>query len=481
MNKNVLKTISLDALTEYFEDVFKNNPELRPDPEMHDYQLTYPPAVQIEKNDNLFFPSEEQYIKKAKGKLKNTALYFHFGFCQYKCRYCHHYEIKTNTKDDAISKYVESMCLEMDKFKAITKTLKPLIYFLGGGTPTMLPDKVLEKFLVHLNSTFGKPAASLSTVEVKPITATEKKLKLLRKHGFKRINLGVQTLDPELYKFHHHGEELEVSFEAIKLARRCGYEYINIDILMGIENQTNESWNTSLKKISELIVNKEIDSVFIYPYHDDPRSKTFNNDVLPTVFDTIYCDALARKLFQSFGWKELGTRFYRSPRHVRAELFDWARIRFNPGYGEFLYHGFGNSAFSVGDSSSYINTRKIKDYCENVNNNGLAISHWIELDDYQRATRDITFDLLYSPFVRVRGITKKYGKHTMEVHVETLNKWTKLGFGSWNKFWGIWRLSDYGKLIHQELLKNMYLPKEKTKQNLIMQERIQAGRLYRGY
>jgi coproporphyrinogen III oxidase-like Fe-S oxidoreductase len=474
--------LTIDELAEALAQVYSADPRLKPNSAMHDYQLTYPPAIQLEKPEFIHNPSHDEYVEQAIGNYKNVAFYFHFGFCQYHCRYCHHYEIRTARNEELMEWYLDSMIKEMRLFKTKAPHLKKLIYLPGGGTPTAIPTRLLKRFLEELTNTFGASSSALSTVEVKPITASTEKLEMLVKAGFSRINLGVQTLDPELYAFHHHNEKLSVALDAIDRAKACGFELINIDILTGLERQTPQSWQLTLDTINQLVADKKIDSVFIYPYHDDPRSKTFNQpEKLPTVLETAHSEVLARKLFEQLGWKELGTRFFRSPRHVRREIFEVVKIRANPSYGELLYHGFGNSSFSVGDRATYLNHRKIEDYCAQINQGKMGISHWTTLDDAQRATRDLSFDILYSPIVRVRAITKKYGEENMQSHLQNMQKWADMGLGKWNRFLGFFRLTKLGKLVHQQMLVALYLQPDQILFKEVMDERLKSGRAYRGY
>lgn len=472
----------IESLTFQMERLFKKDGRLRPSLDMHDYQLTYPPAIQLEKPQFEYTPTEEEYLKYAIGDFKNAALYFHFGFCKYKCRYCFHYEIKTKDNQDLMRRYVTAMVNEMRQFRLRAPDINSIIYFLGGGTPTALPAHLLQYFLEQLLDIFGPPPSQLSTVEIKPITATEEKLRLFVDAGFSRINLGVQTLDPELYQFHHHKENLSVALDAIERARACGFKFINIDILTGLEKQTPASWQLTLQTMQALASSGAVDSVFIYPYHDDPRSQTFGvPQALPSIFETFQSDAQARDMFKAMNWTELGARFYRAPRHRRRELFEWAKTRVNPAYGELLYHGFGNSCFSVGDKATYLNQRNVLDYCEKMETGQSPITHWTQLNNYQRATRDLTFDILYSPIVRVRSITKKYGEQTMAKHIQELERWTELGLGRWNKLLGIWRLTELGKLVHQQMLPALYLPEDRSSFVEVMAERLELGRGYRGY
>jgi oxygen-independent coproporphyrinogen-3 oxidase len=464
------------------EQLWARAPELRPASDMQDYQLTYPPAVAIQQPRHAQPPSAERFLSHAVGDFDAAGYYFHFGFCQYRCRYCFHYELTTKRDDERKARYVDALLLEMSRVRELIPKLRTGLYFLGGGTPTTLPPALLGRFLDGLHRTLGPPPTRMSTVEAKPITASDDKLALLRDAGFRRINLGVQSLDPELYAFHHHGEDLRVALDAIERARKAGFEFINIDLMTGLERQTPAIWARTLATLDGLIRSGAIDSAFIYPYHDDPRSKTYGRpDALPSFAETAHSDALARELFEQHGWRELGARFYRSPRHVRHELLELARTRINPAYGEVLYHGFGNSSFSIGDRGTYLNYRSLEDYCDAVEGGALGISHWLELDDEQRAARDLSFDLLYSPVTRVRSRRRKYGADAMRPHETLMQRWVELGLGRSNELTGTFSLTPMGKLVHQQMIPQHYLERDRGAFRSVMNQRRELGRRYRGY
>jgi oxygen-independent coproporphyrinogen-3 oxidase len=469
-------------LARAFEDLWTREPALRPRPDMHDYQLTYPPAVQIQIPAHQRAPSDRAFVDHAVGDFKAAGYYFHFGFCEYRCRYCFHYELTTRRRDERMARYVDAMTREMARFRQLAPALRTGLYFLGGGTPTALPAALLDRFLGALLGCFGPPPTRMSTVEAKPITATEEKLALLVQAGFRRINLGVQTLDPELYAFHHQSEDLKIAYDAIARARQIGFEYVNIDLMTGLERQTPASWDKTLTALERLATSGAIDSVFLYPFHDDPRSRTYEKRaVVPSFHETAHSDATMRALMERLGWKELGARFYRSPRHVRREVLELARTRINPAYGEVLYHGFGNSSFSIGDRATYLNHRDLEAYCDAVEAGGLGIGHWTELDDSQRATRDVTFDLLYSPFTRVRSRSKKYGRAAMAGHAQKLARWVELGLGEESRLLGTFSLTAFGKLVHQQMIPQHYLERDRQAFEVVMEQRKVAGKAYRGY
>ncbi len=462
--------------------LFEAEPRLAPEPELHDYQLTYPPAVQLERAGPSC-PTDAEYLAHAIGDFRAAGYYFHFGFCRYRCRYCFHYELTTKDDEARMVRYVGALDREMARMRALTPHVRPALYFLGGGTPTALPVRLLERFLGSLLFHFGRPRTPMSTVEAKPVTADDDKLASLVQAGFRRINLGVQTLDPELYAFHHHKEDVRIAYDAIERARRAGFEYVNIDLMTGLEGQTSESFEKTLAAARRLARSGAIDSLFLYPFHDDPRSRTFRDPKrVPPFLETAESDALAREVFaDELGWSELGARFYRSPRHVRREVLELAKIRVSPAYGEVLYHGFGNSSFSIGDRATYLNHRDVGAYCDAVEAGRLPIAHFTGLDDAQRATRDVTFDLLYSPVTRVRSRARKYGTDTMHEHRRLFARWEALGLGESNRLFGTFSLSRLGKLVHQQMIPQHYLPRDRKKLVDVMSLRKDAGRAYRGY
>jgi coproporphyrinogen III oxidase-like Fe-S oxidoreductase len=115
--------------------VFAAEPALVPAPDMHDYQLTYPPAVTLERKGG-GAPSDGAFVAEAIGDFRDAGFYFHFGFCRYRCRYCFHYELTTKDNEALMARYVDALDTEMARVRAIAPHLRPALYFLGGGTPT---------------------------------------------------------------------------------------------------------------------------------------------------------------------------------------------------------------------------------------------------------------------------------------------------------------------------------------------------------
>ncbi len=470
------------ALARRLEACFAAHPELRPDRQLHDYQLTYPPAVVVEQPANARAPGEDEYRERVLGGVRDAGLYVHFGFCAYRCRYCFHYEIKIRSDEERMNRYVDALVIEAKALRARAPGLRQCLTFLGGGTPTALPERAIRRFVEGYAGVFGPAGSAMSTVEAKPITATEEKLRAYYEAGFRRVNFGVQTLDPELYAFHHHDEDLAVCRQAIERARRVGFDWVNVDLMCGLERETPEAWATTLRALGAWAGEGVVDSVFLYPFHDDPRSRSFANPSrCPDFARTAFAEAEYRALLESLGWLELGPRFFRSPRHVACEAREALRIGAVPAYGDSLYLGLGNSSFSVGQSAAYLNTRNVDRYIDDVGRGGLPISHFVALTDAQRATRDLTFSMLYAPFVDLGKYRRKYGRDVLAPHEARLRAWAAAGLGTIDRLFGIFVPSPFGKLLHQQMLAALYLPEDAAPFRHVMLRRKEAGPAYRGY
>jgi oxygen-independent coproporphyrinogen III oxidase len=216
------------------------------------------------------------------------------------------------------------------------------------------------------------------------------------------------------------------------------------------------------------------------PFHDDPRSRTFlNGEICPEAMEVIYSDAQVRAMFEAMGWMELGPRFFRSPAHVMCEAEEVQRLGVIPSYGDTLWIGFGNSSYSVGDGCSYLNARDIEDYIQRVEGGTLPIRHWALLDATQRATRDVTFALMYAPFIDVYHARERYGEAALSQIVPALPRWAEMGLASFNGD-GFF-LNNDGKLLHLQMIPQLYTAPDLHLFDAARLRRKSAGKAYRGY
>ena len=119
--------------------------------------------------------------------------------------------------------------------------------FLGGGTPTLLPAEQLGLILREIRESFGLADDAEVTTEANPETLSPEYLATLRKAGFNRLSLGVQSAVPSvlatLDRVHTPGRALE----AVNWARTAGFEEISVDLIYGAPGETLDQWRQTLE------------------------------------------------------------------------------------------------------------------------------------------------------------------------------------------------------------------------------------------
>ena len=103
--------------------------------------------------------------------MQSACIYFHIPFCRAKCNYCDFYSVVD--EDDNIAKFIESMILEIDRFKLDTSDWEFNSIYIGGGTPNMLNAFYIEKIISSLDKKYDLSKIKEFSIEVNPGETTE--------------------------------------------------------------------------------------------------------------------------------------------------------------------------------------------------------------------------------------------------------------------------------------------------------------------
>ena len=189
------------------------------------------------------------------------GVYVHVPFCKSKCPYCDFYsvlmrdaEIKEKYTDALVSEiraFAKYYTPASDTGHRFIKEAPDSIYF-GGGTPSLLEPIRIREIMKALDDTFGRERDREVTLEANPGTVDRDLLKGMRAMGVNRLSLGVQSFDDEILKKLGRTHRTVDSLRAFQDAREAGFSNISIDLIFGIEGQTRETWEDSLKKALEL-------------------------------------------------------------------------------------------------------------------------------------------------------------------------------------------------------------------------------------
>jgi oxygen-independent coproporphyrinogen-3 oxidase len=173
------------------------------------------------------------------------GLYVHIPFCFHKCHYCDFYSITRQTPE-RMERFVDLVLREAEVWS--DRLVAPRTIFFGGGTRTLLRIDLLRLLLAGLGRRFDLSRVNEWTVEANPATVTDEYCHMLRGSGVDRVSFGAQSFDAKDLKQlerHHDPEDVPRSLE---LARRAGFERLNLDLIYAIPGQTFESWESTLQQ-----------------------------------------------------------------------------------------------------------------------------------------------------------------------------------------------------------------------------------------
>ena len=179
-----------------------------------------------------------------------AGIYVHIPFCSQFCIYCSFYSVKGRGFKE---KYVQALLAEVQERREFFKNtgVSPQTIYFGGGTPSVFSPDLLGKVLSSIIATFGVNPVETS-VEVNPNDITPGYAMALRKAGFNRVSMGVQSfVDGHLQWMNrrHKGEE---AVQAYRNLRNAGFENISLDLIFGYSPLTPQLWEYNISRMVEL-------------------------------------------------------------------------------------------------------------------------------------------------------------------------------------------------------------------------------------
>lgn len=186
---------------------------------------------------------------------KSFSLYISIPFCPSRCNYCSFVSQSIEKAKHLIDDYVDLLCKELVITADIAKRLNLRLetVYMGGGTPTTLTASQMDTVLSTVNEHFDMSTCREFTVEAgRPDTITKEKLVAIKRNGVTRISINPQTLNDDVLNIigrHHSAQD---TLDAFYLARECGFDNINMDLIAGLMGDCYQSFVTTLDKIRQL-------------------------------------------------------------------------------------------------------------------------------------------------------------------------------------------------------------------------------------
>ncbi len=346
--------------------------------------------------------------------MKEVSLYIHIPFCKQRCFNCDFptFAGKERFRED----YVEALIKEIED-KCSNYLIKTI--FIGGGTPSYLEEKELEKLLIAVSKLNLSDKLEYS-IECNPGTVNEDKLKIMKKYGINRISFGLQSCNNQLLKKIGRIHTFKEFLENYNLARKIGFNNINIDLMYGLPNLTIQDWKDTLEKISELRP-EHISAYSLIIEEGTAFYKLYEKDKLelPSEDDERVMDKLTKDILKSNGYHQYEISNFALPgKECEHNKVYWSLEE---------YIGVGSASSSYIDGYRLVNTSNINDYIEKINNNISVV-----IDKYENTIEDEMEEFVFMGLRMVSGIDllkfkKKFGVDINSIYKEVIEKNIKDG------------------------------------------------------
>ena len=357
---------------------------------------------------------------KAEFQISNPlSLYIHIPFCIKKCNYCDF--LSAPAGEEMQGEYVCALLHEIEYWGKLLSGAPIKSVYIGGGTPSVLPEELMTKILYKLKKAFPymlkienttgqekkfhdseaevkmpeeaerKGKVSEVTVpeavepeismEINPGTVTEEKLKTYRQAGINRLSIGLQSADKEELKLLGRIHTYEDFLETYQMARVQGFANLNIDLISALPGQKLESWQGTLEKALGLEP-EHISAYRLIIEEGTPFYETYfaHEELLPDEETDRAMYALTKSMLYEAGYERYEISNYsRKGKECLHNLVYWQR-------GNYLGLGLGSS--SMIENIRFQNTASLKDYVNywtvgNAKDGSIISIHGKTLSDFE--------------------------------------------------------------------------------------------------
>lgn len=283
------------------------------------------------------------------------SLYLHIPFCRSKCRYCDFCSFPGMTETE-IRRYAAALGAELRAGAAEAESYTVSTVFFGGGTPTLLPTDTISELAEIIRTRYPLSDDVEWTAEMNPATADEEKLRAMRRCGFNRLSVGMQSAhDAELALLGraHRMKETEATWEA---AAAAGFTERNLDLMFGIPGETPESFAVSLSRA--IAMRPTHLSVYSLQIEEGtPFARERDSLPLPREEEEEEMAELLYRMTEEAGYRRYEISNFALPGHeCRHNLTYWRMTD---------YRGFGIAAHSLMGSRRFYNGTSLSAFLEN--------------------------------------------------------------------------------------------------------------------
>ncbi|MEH7443126.1 radical SAM family heme chaperone HemW [Bacillus sp. JJ1122] len=345
------------------------------------------------------------------------AAYIHIPFCHHICHYCDFN--KVFMKGQPVDEYLQSLEKEMELTVKEDKSVLETV-FVGGGTPTALNEKQLERLVDGINRQLKIDSSTEYTFEANPGDLSKEKLTILKNAGVNRLSFGVQTFNDELLKRIGRSHRAKDVFESIVNAKAVGFENISVDLIYSLPGQTKQDVIDSIHTALSLgLVHYSGYSLIIEPktvfYNLMQKGKLTvpGEDAEAEMYETLMEQMELHGLLQ-YEISNFAVPGFES----RHNLTYWNNEE---------YYGFGAGAHSYVNGMRQSNYGPLKKYMDPLAKDELPIMDAHQVTRAEKIEEEMFLGLRKTEGISIRHFQEKFNENPIHLFAEQINEWSEKG------------------------------------------------------
>ena len=355
-------------------------------------------------------------------KKEELGIYIHIPFCMQKCLYCDF--VSYINKSECVKEYINCMIKEIQSYDF--KKYNITTIYIGGGTPSFIESDYIKEIINVIQNKLEKNDTRWEdieiTIEVNPGTVTLEKLNDYKTVGINRISLGLQATQDRLLKQIGRIHNYKDFLEAYELLKRVGFNNINVDLMIGLPNQSIKDLKESLEKIIKL--NPNHISVYSLIIEDGtPISQLLDEEKIKLPDEEIerqmYWYVKNKLELNGYNHYEI-SNFSKKGKESKHNLNCWKQKQ---------YIGIGAAAHSYFKDIRYSNTNNIEEYIKNIKENNIEKNRKIEekqtIEDKKNEFMMLGFRMIEG--VDIADFKAKFVDNPLYVYREKIKKLTDEG------------------------------------------------------
>lgn len=344
-----------------------------------------------------------------------AGLYIHIPFCKQACHYC---DFHFSTNLQLMETMMDSILLELQLRKEYLKGEAVDTIYFGGGTPSLVPAKYLEKILNQISALFPGSKQEV-TLEANPDDLNPQALATWKSLRIDRLSLGIQSFQDQILKAYNRAHNSKEARQAIQLARAAGFEKFSIDLIYGYPHSDHRLWQLDLEEALRL----DPGHLSAYSLTIEPKT-TFGNWTKKGKFSPAEDEFVAQQFeylqeqCDKAGYFQYEISNFSRPNQAAVHNSNyWKRCP---------YLGIGPSAHSFNGSSRGFNPSSNTSYIKALAAGSLPFV-LEELTPEECMNEEILTGLRTSWGLDTESLAKRYHLDIMEIKKGSISKLTELG------------------------------------------------------